>query len=644
MVAEVQIDQATVPTHRSYPINDRLGPFSKVNLFIGANNSGKSRLLRSLWNSIKGLAFCDNPEILRLWYELATLPEFSGDSDGSEIRSVSANENPLIAFPIPFVKNDTGEAPLINQFVTTCRNFCQKVSDNTQESSPSKTIAEGSARMKFESTHARILQEKAIRFEEETKKYIISLTGNRSNDRQYPLVRYIPTLRGFRSAPHSKDNSGRLSYYDERTLTDYRGDMRNATDASVFTGGSFNRLYKEILLGKREDRDFSRNFEDFLSKYFFGGREISITPEIDSNKLLLEIGNEKERLLEHIGDGIQHLIIIVFAAFNLVREASDTYGIDALIPILLIEEPELFLHPGFQRQLMKALMSEELERIQIFATTQSNHLLEIGLESSDVAVFHISKERSDGPTHPRETPSFFVRSVPSDDRVLLDCLGVNQASVMLANCVLMVEGITDRWYLQRLLECYCAKMQIKSFILDLHYTFAEYGGACMSHYDFNQGDIKTSRLFGDYLCIADQDKSPWKEARNKKIKDILCGQRGKYEILPCREVENLMSIAVAQTVITVYYQRSKSPILALNNGNSASTSEKSVPVVDIYERYKEMSFFEDFGSSITKRAFCENALKELTSLEHFAPYAHEFAKKLYDFVANRNGELNSVHT
>lgn len=629
-VAEVQLDQQSVGTHKAFPIPDRLGPLGRMNLFIGANNSGKSRLLRSLWNSLNESLFCDNSEIVSLWYELATLPELANGGQVSQMIQGAQDVNPLIAFPIPVRLDPTDEANLLIQLSNTCDNFRKYINERLEPGKSSKRKNAGSDLRDFCGEISTVLIGKTKRLQQKSMEYIREIKTNRTSTNKQAIVRYIPTLRGFRSAPHSKDNSGRSSYYDERTITDYNQDMRHMTESAVFTGGSFNQIYKEILLGRREDRDFARDYEDFLSRYFFGGKSISITPELNSPKLLLEIENEKEQLLEHIGDGIQHLIIITFAAFHLLREANQVDPLGKRTPVLLIEEPELFLHPGFQRQLIKALMSEELGRVQFFATTQSNHLLEIGMEYPDVSVFHISKEKSPEQAETKETPKFVVRSVPADDRELLDHLGVNQASVMLANCVIMVEGITDRWYLQRLLECYVAANEDKkSFILDLHYTFAEYGGACMAHYKFCGGDIMTSRLFGDYLCIADKDDSEWKNDRNEKIRKLLENQRGQFEVLPCREVENLISIPTAKNVIASCYPKSTSRITRLANGDSDSMD-------DAYKEYSELRFFDDFGCSYSKRAFCEKALKELRRLEDFSPYAIEVAKKLYDFVATRN--------
>lgn len=628
-VADIQLDQHTVGTHAAFPIPERLGPLGRMNLFIGANNSGKSRLLRSLWNSLFESLFCDNTEIVNLWYELATLPDLEYGSQVCQMTQGSQVVNPLIAFPIPLRLDTTDEASLLIQLNNTCDNFRKIINERIKHGKSSKSKNIVSDLREIQSEGYAMLIDKTKRLQQMTMEYIREIKINRTNTNNPTIVRYIPTLRGFRSAPHS-NKSGRLSYYDERTIADYNQDMRQMTESAVFTGGSFNQIYKEILLGRREDRDFVRNYEDFLSRYFFGGKSISITPELNSPKLLLEIENEKEQLLEHIGDGIQHLIVITFAAFNLLREANQMDPSNQLIPVVLVEEPELFLHPGFQRQLVKALMSEDLQRVQFFATTQSNHLLEIGLEYPDVSVFHISKEKPSEQAQANEIPTFTVRSVPADDRVLLDHLGVNQASVMLANCVIMVEGITDRWYLQRLLECYfTANEDKKSFILDLHYTFAEYGGACMAHYDFCEGDITTSQLFGNYLCIADKDDSKWKNERNEKIRKLLKDQRGRFEVLPCREVENLISLPTAKSIIASCYPKSTSPITRIGNGDSDS-------MYDAHKKYREMSFFDDFGCSYSKRAFCEKALKELRSFEDFAPYAIEVADRIYNFVADRN--------
>lgn len=313
-----------------------------------------------------------------------------------------------------------------------------------------------------------------------------------------------------------------------------------------------------------------------------------------------------------------------------------------------------FLHPGFQRQLLRAFLEGPLKTVQVFATTQSNHLLEIGLESDEVSVFAISKDATEEPLDAEYLPKFSVRKVSADDQILLNELGVNKASVMLANCVIMVEGVTDRWYYQRLLECYWRSKfdspnEELPFTLDLHYTFAEYGGSCLSHYDFMpDGDITTSRLLGKYFCIADLDSSGWKKDRNEWIKRNIDEAKGIFFPLPCREVENLLSMAIVKEILESDFGR-KYPFLDSISTSVEEAYLRELPANDFPAIKGSASYYKIQIVPLTQRKdlskakinFCKNAMHRIKSIHDFAPVASIVAEKIHDFILDHNKERAS---
>jgi len=236
---------------------------------------------------------------------------------------------------------------------------------------------------------------------------------------------------------------------------------------SIFTGLDLYDEIKRMLLGTHKEREFIRKYEDFLSKKFFD-EKITLIPRISDDVLYFKRGDEEEHPIYNLGDGMQTIIIATFPAFQYRDE----------LLLLFIEEPELTLHPGMQRKLLNAYCdSDEFKNTQVFVTTHSNHLLDLTLDFNNLCSIFSFERKSD--------KEFIIKNVTPNKEVL-ELLGARSSSVFLSNCVIWVEGITDRLYIRKFLELYQNDPKLKEFEEDKHYSIVEYGGSNITHFNFDE--------------------------------------------------------------------------------------------------------------------------------------------------------------
>jgi predicted ATP-dependent endonuclease of OLD family len=179
-----------------------------------------------------------------------------------------------------------------------------------------------------------------------------------------------------------------------------------------------------------------------------------------------------------------------------------------------------------QRILLNLFVS--LKNHQFFLTTHSNHFLDITLDIDNIAIFNVQKNLAQAEKSSAAKPSFHLENVSKGDRSSLRLLGVNNSSVFLTNATIWVEGITDRMYLRNYLKIFQENESKKSqkkgksfrtFKEDVHFSFVEYGGSCITHWSFVDGvknpmDIRW--LCAESFLLVDRDKAEWKKERSKK--------------------------------------------------------------------------------------------------------------------------------
>jgi hypothetical protein len=399
-------------TFSSYSCEDSrgIGPLSLVNIFIGANNSGKSRLLRSLF-ALKEFSYTTDKHSARPIYDLvsALKPEFDAvfGNNLTSLGNVSAEHfKEFLSLDPDFISPSRP----INE---RARSLLERLaSANSGGGSSGITAPLPSIEEAAElDSRLRDLGNRGI-----GQLAHLEFDLEFSGEKRY----YIPILRGMR--PLDSDHSNR---YKDRTVNDYFNNASLPDKAEVFTGLELYLTLRRKLLGEPEDREAVKRFEDFLSAKFFGSKQITLIPYEGDTTVRVKIGNEPQLPIYQLGDGLQSLII---CAFNIFMERERC--------LFFIEEPDMCMHPSLQRSFLEVL--SEFKQHQYFLTSHSNHLLDMTLDFAGTSVFHFSKIED-------EQVRFQIRVASSRDHKILLDLGVRNSSVFLTNATLWIEGITDRF-------------------------------------------------------------------------------------------------------------------------------------------------------------------------------------------------------
>ncbi|MFZ9753321.1 MAG: AAA family ATPase [Cyanobium sp.] len=542
-----------------------LDDLAPITIFVGANNSGKSRLMRGL--------FCER-----------TFPRFKlgatvGQSErrelASEIRricNIIAANSVVSGFSggwlMPSQRNPSAREDVghINAILGTIESEMLRVRQGVR----------GAVASRYRSGSERLDELLACQ-------QSMSDLGLTAGIREAGTIKrcYVPMLRGMRPpySPAMRDqsaaNPGQDDLYKERTVHDYF-DKKMPKGASgsgyeIFTGLSLYTDLRRRLLGRtQQERDTVREYEAYLSDNFFPGRPVTLVPveDGDNDVVHIKIGDEDGYPIHQLGDGMQSLIV---CSYPILMESDEGC-------LFFLEEPDIGMHPSLQRSFVQALIqSHRQKHHQFFLTTHSNHLLDLLEDQQLVSIFSFSEIESANRNAPSSsaskstssaatTPRFRIRSTPQRDRTALLELGVRPSATYLANATIWVEGISDAAYLRAYMEAFVAylatvgdadhkelAMRLSQYKEDRHYAFVEYNGANLTHFGF-AGDASlnvnataenvlspttTTRaqfLCGHALVIADGDI----ENKAERIANLGKALGDRFILLPGKEIENLI--------------------------------------------------------------------------------------------------------
>ncbi|MGU8942204.1 AAA family ATPase [Clostridium perfringens] len=619
--------------------SDVLYNISKLNIFIGGNNSGKSRFLRSIFND-KNLIFNLNHKKICEFNDL--IDGLNNDIANSFRDSIVAIGNIDKRSNLEKIENITEESKVLRVFNNKIKEL-SKVNENA-------TITHNS----YSVTGVNSVSDIVEKLKSVGVKYSEELSKRKLEDffmpRSFKRI-YIPTLRGLRILDNSED------CLKERTKNDY---FKDESELNIFTGQNLYNDVLNLLCGDYKDRIHLREFEDFLGENFFDGKTISLIPKIKSDVLHVKIGEEKEYPIHELGDGIQSIIILTFNLY--ANKGKDV--------LFFIEEPELYLHPGLQRKLIDVFLSEEFDTYQYFITSHSNHLLDLSLDTNGISVYKFKKEISNSIPEDKEKEieaEFSIENVKNDDMSLLEELGVNSSSIFLSNCTIWVEGITDRLYIRKYLEIYQNEKfkngEIKKIYLeDLHYSFLEYSGGNITHWDFldnTEGDLasmKHSKICTRMFLLADSDgyndsKEGAKRERLNKLRDYF---KEKFYCLEAKEIENILKPNVIKNVVTMFKYGKENKDAELFNKVYFSESEykyenigefidnKIDKQIDIEKsndekfNYERKKTFKKGNTVSDKVKFCKYAIENIKTLDDMSDEAKEICEKIYKFIEESN--------
>lgn len=650
------------------------GPLNKVNIFIGANNSGKSRFMRGLLksNDLKGFEEKEYfVELDKLTASVKTLIEALGENKYISInipkeahyKGGSGNIHRVTAI-YECLNNNKGKKislskESLNDFLSSLSTKELKAEDfGVNKNNIQSKVSELAL---FDALFAHLdtyLQEIITWYNADISRSNIEPRDGSIRQKLNAIVEqgryivsfqlklplpskktYVPILRSAGSLFNETGNKVHENILKKTVSTNY--DFQN-TKIDIQCGDDLYERIRELRNDVYSVRKNFEEFETFLSSNFYQGKKVDIVARHKKNTLedniIVNIGGH-EHPIHHLGDGIQALIIIMYSIFNAPKNSW-----------IFIEEPEVNLHPGFQRIFMDTVLNNDFLRennITLFFTTHSNHLIDVSLEmEKEISIFSFDKVNKAG------GQSFEIKNTKRSDGEILSKLGVTNGSVLMANSAIWIEGISDRIYLRSFLKAYYQyNPKAIKYKEDLHFCFFEYAGSNLAHYIFNAESLELEekneleKINSQYLSnkiwlLADKDRN-----KEKKHLDFVSSQNSKfkYEFLKVRELENLLSPLQIKKIVAELFRSIDSQKL------------ESVPFKQ--EDYKEQ-YLGDFLVKLVKdnkaghlpKLFCAesgtvntpykikiaNKLSENVRWEDMSSEAQRITEMLYNFIKESN--------
>jgi len=229
--------------------------------------------------------------------------------------------------------------------------------------------------------------------------------------------------------------------------------------------------------------------------------------------------------IQSFGDGVVHTLLM---AFEFMRKSNH---------IFLVEEPETHLHPELIRQLVSE-MSQDKNDNQFVLTTHSPILLN---SANQNMVYCVQYDGDSSTITQCDTPIALRR--------VLDVLDVRLSDLIQSNCVIWVEGPSDRTFIN-----HCLKLLEPELSEGHHYQIAHYGGKLLSHFTADDTNNQLTNLLT--LCrhsaiVVDSDQRDSKGQANDtkiRIKQEIEAAGGVFWITAGREIENYLPDSVIQSV------------------------------------------------------------------------------------------------
>lgn len=578
----------------------------QINFFIGPNNSGKSRKLRKLFeDDRKGWTY-----------------------DISEI-SINDVANGLLNYLEEFTGAHSPFNKLNNFHESKLRDCLKKI--KSQPNNFETFIAVLYSASKDDSSFSfsssddeQIFRNTLIEWIDEKFGMSVKQLVTEYQTRKWTKV-YIPTLRSLRQVSPE-------DLFKSRTIDDYFS--LELKDAEIFTGHSMYEDLKTHLLGSHHKRQKVRQFEKYLSENFFFGNDISLVPMVNKDVVYVKEGEDEDRAIYDLGDGIQSIIILMFKVF-MAEEPT----------MFFIEEPEHFLHAGLQRTLIETFAKHKEH--MFFMTTHSNHFLDLAQERNDISIQQVSRINGESKVQ-----------ASLDYGELLNELGVRASSVLLANCSIWVEGVTDKLYLRAYLNKYIEELEdedkkskLKSYHENLHFVFTEYQGSNITHWDFSDdvenggNETPAKRLNRNILLIADADI----EGRGERVESLRKALGEAFYLLEYKEIENFIPfdilINTAKARWETFTQRADCDIDKFNNIKESSFRKKDVGIGKVLERnvvkaegLKRNFYSEKSGTIKDKVKFCHTAISLMNESDDWklTPKLTLLCKRVWDFIESHN--------
>ena len=572
----VIIPSLCIGGYRSFVSSQRAPILSKLNVFIGANNSGKSNVLRFVYQMYPQFRALNAPvKFDRYDRPIGSEPSFrygyavdlrSVNGEHKGLRQAFAHANPTFAYR----EQALGELLLLLK--------AKAAIDQTPDF----------AWFEFNEQHQLVTSGWEAAFggvDRRSLGRIGQLAGFNSIGADFvaQVLRklkppgpstepiFIPAVRWIQS--NSAQASAGERVFDGRGLIDSL-DQLSRPDADAYAEREkFNKIERFV-------QTVTSNPSAWL--------------EIPSSKSSITVHIAGKPLpLDSLGTGI-HEVVILAAACTLYSDK-----------VICLEEPELHLNPILLRRLVRYLLDET--EYQYFMSTHAAPLM----DTDEAQVYHVSL--TDG-----ASSLTYAKSGSARSNVCAD-LGYHPSDLLQCNCLIWVEGPSDRLYLK-----FWLAQRAPALREGIDYSIMFYGGHLRAHLTADDIDdaerssvddfISLRRLNRRMVMVIDSDKDNEGTELNetkKRLVEEFSKAPGIAWVTKGREIENYLSTEVIQSAIDALHggeglKRAKGPFATLpkkkggkNTVNKVSMARHIIArgdsfdasVLDLAERLDELVAF-----------------------------------------------------
>jgi hypothetical protein len=488
----VKIKNLAIAGYRSFGKDPQcFDNFTKVNLFIGRNNSGKSNIIRFLSEIVSNKVGGEMPALNALAYHLPIRPPMLIGS--GEHVSVTGWHR-------------LTEGKVNDYHRTTASHLIYKILNEKRRVDGTELCWSFAALPGQQPVLDSWTQAILVLSDSDLSTLYRILTnymgGNRSEQWEPEILRIL----------QMQIPSAKVAVIPANRQIGVKGSTSNGFDGT----GIIERLARlqNPDVHNQADRKRFSDITDFLQNV------------IDKPDATIEIPFERDTILVHmdgkvlpiesLGTGIHEVLILASAATVLTDM------------VVCIEEPELHLNPILQRKLIRYLTKHTTN--QYFISTHSAALM----DNNEVEIYHVRLQDS----------MSIVERVTSDNQRSTVCedLGYHPSDLLQANCVIWVEGPSDRVYLNHWLRGLSP-----DFLEGIHYSIMFYGGKLASHlsnedYSDEIDDfISLRRLNRRGVIILDSDREKPHTKLNqtkKRLQTEFDKGPGHAWVTDGREIEN----------------------------------------------------------------------------------------------------------
>jgi hypothetical protein len=246
--------------------------------------------------------------------------------------------------------------------------------------------------------------------------------------------------------------------------------------------------------------------------------------------------------MSRMGSGLRTILLLLICLHVVPRAVHGRHDLSCFL--FGFEELENNLHPAIQRRLFRFLRAfAAREHCRFFITTQSHVVIDIFSQDASAQIVHVYREREGDPPKAQTASRFLHHCRVFDD------MGVSASDLLQSNCIIWVEGPSDKIYAKKWIELFANDLEEH-----VDFEFAFTSGTLLTHLTFDpdagggadvEKMIQALKLNRNAIILMDRD---WMEGETKprveRVQREIEDNGGFAWVTKGKEVENYIPVEV----------------------------------------------------------------------------------------------------